>query len=677
MQLAKSPAAAAGDLDTALRELAKAAAASLQVERASLWLYDDARSRIECVELYQRGGDLHSRGLTLSAADYPAYFRALEEERAIVAHDAHADPRTREFSASYLTPLGIVAMLDAPVRLRGRMVGVVCHEHVGEPRRWTLEEQSFAASIADLAALALEARERRRTEERLREQAQILDYAYDAILVRDLEGHVLSWNHGAEELYGWKAAEATGQTVHGLLRTQFPKPRRQIEMMLLRTGRWEGELKSVRRDGRALVVASRWALLRNERGDAAAVLEIGRDITERKLREEALRESDERFRQLAENIDAVFYITQGMNDESPGKLVYVSPAYERVWGFPAEALYERPRAWLDAVHPEDRPRIDEALRHVSRGDFDQEFRILHPGGEVRWVRSRSFPVRDAAGNIYRNAGIAEDITARRNAEDALRQAKEEAEVANRAKDDFLAALSHELRTPLTPVLALVSGLQTEPGLPARTRKALATIRRNVELEARLIDDLLDLTRISRGKLELRREVIDLRQALDHALDICAPEAAAKGIRIDLTAGEHRVWADAPRLTQVFLNLLNNAVKFTPKGGEIRVAIRDEGERELCGRDRRQRHRHRARPAAARLPGLPAGGPAAFAALRRPGAGARHQPRDRRDARRHPERGERRPQPRRDLHPPPPGPCRGGRRRRGKPRSRQVHSQIGN
>ncbi|HEX6862435.1 MAG TPA: GAF domain-containing protein, partial [Thermoanaerobaculia bacterium] len=124
VRLAKSEAAATGDLDAALRELAEAAAETLQVERASVWFFDEARTRIDCVELYEKGPNRHSRGATLAASDFPSYFRGLEEERAIVAHDAHRDPTTREFSASYLTPLGIGAMLDAPIRVRGRMAGV-------------------------------------------------------------------------------------------------------------------------------------------------------------------------------------------------------------------------------------------------------------------------------------------------------------------------------------------------------------------------------------------------------------------------------------------------------------------------------------------------------------------------------------------------------------------------
>ena len=165
-----------------------------------------------------------------------------------------------------------------------------------------------------------------------------------------------------------------------------------------------------------------------------------------------------------------------------------------------------------------------------------------------------------------------DITARRRAELEVDRARQEAEAASRAKDHFLATLSHELRTPLTPVLAVVSALQDDARLPADVRSHLRMVRRNVELEARLIDDMLDLTRVARGKLELHREVADLKQVLDHALQTASGDLLDKKLRLVLDLGpeDHAVWADTPRLIQVFWNLFSNAVKFTPPGGTIAV-----------------------------------------------------------------------------------------------------------
>ena len=180
-----------------------------------------------------------------------------------------------------------------------------------------------------------------------------------------------------------------------------------------------------------------------------------------------------------------------------------------------------------------------------------------------------------SGRRYRQEDlpVAEEL-ARRAAEaaDNVRLYRE-AQQANAAKDQFLAALSHELRTPLTPVLAFVSDLTEDARLPADVRAKLVSVRRNVELEARLIDDLLDLTRITHGKLEIKPEITDLCAVVEHALDVCCGEEVAAGrlqVLRELAAIPHHVWGDASRLTQVFWNLFKNAVKFMPEGGEVRV-----------------------------------------------------------------------------------------------------------
>jgi PAS domain S-box-containing protein len=172
-----------------------------------------------------------------------------------------------------------------------------------------------------------------------------------------------------------------------------------------------------------------------------------------------------------------------------------------------------------------------------------------------------------------------DVTARKRVEDENKRAKEALEASGRAKDRFLATLSHELRTPLTPVLATLAYLEMTQHLPAaELQQELDSIRRNVELEAQLIDDLLDVTRIGSGKVELHREVLDIHAALRSALAVCQPEIDAKTLEVSLAlrAKEHRVWADPARIQQVFWNLIKNAVKFTPDSGRISVRSADVG-----------------------------------------------------------------------------------------------------
>jgi PAS domain S-box-containing protein len=232
------------------------------------------------------------------------------------------------------------------------------------------------------------------------------------------------------------------------------------------------------------------------------------------------------------------------------------------------------------ARPADLPELETVLREGLHGAGKREL-CFQTGTETMpvYVTTSALPLDD--GEEPAICLVVTDLTEQKHSERLVaneKLARSEAEAANQAKDHFLATLSHELRTPLTPVLAVLSGLQENPQIPADVRPQLAMMRRNVELEARLIDDMLDLTRIARGKLELRREVADLRQVVDHALQTARADLFDKGLRLslDLEEVDYSVWADTPRLTQVFWNLFSNAVKFTPPGGAITVrAWREE------------------------------------------------------------------------------------------------------
>lgn len=174
VELARSLALARGDFEASLRELTEATARALGVMRSSIWLYTPEKDGIRLLDLYEADSGKHSSDAVLHKKDYGPYFAALEGERTIAAHDARSDPRTSSLSPVYLAPLGISSMLDAPIRHGGRMVGVVCQEHIGPARRWTDAEQQFAGSIGDFLALALEARDRRKAEQELARRVEAL-----------------------------------------------------------------------------------------------------------------------------------------------------------------------------------------------------------------------------------------------------------------------------------------------------------------------------------------------------------------------------------------------------------------------------------------------------------------------------------------------------------------------
>ena len=263
---------------------------------------------------------------------------------------------------------------------------------------------------------------------------------------------------------------------------------------------------------------------------------------------------------------------------------------EQIFGYTADEIIGK--SILTLIPPDrqdEEPRIMERLQAGQRIDHYETVRLRKDGTRLD-VSVTISPVRDASGRIVGASKVARDITEQNRIRLELEAAKDAAEAANRAKDHFLSVLSHELRTPLTPVLAAVSFIVRNPSIGLEQfHDQIDMIRRNVETEARLVDDLLDLTRIARGKIQLHFEVVDAHATLRHAITMFQSEIDAKGLEVTLAlrAREHHVWADPARLQQVFFNLMSNAVKFTPENGmvtirstnadhRLQVEIRDTG-----------------------------------------------------------------------------------------------------
>lgn len=299
-----------------------------------------------------------------------------------------------------------------------------------------------------------------------------------------------------------------------------------------------------------------------------------RDITERKRAERVLRESEGRFRGTFENAAVAISHT-----DIHGHLLRHNQKFCEILGYTREELKDR--CFSDFTYPPDIASDADRYAQLWNGQihtYNVQKRYVHKDGHILWVEAHRAMQRDSSGRPSYSINIVQDITVRKQAEEALEDAKRtaeqarlSAEEASRAKDRFLATLSHELRTPITPVLAAVSLLQRNDMLDGRTRRDIEMIRRNIELEARLIDDLLDLTRIVRGKVELDKRQIDLTAVVHRAIDVCRSEIEARKLDLRVNMGEPlRVEADAARLQQVFWNLLKNAIKFTPQGGTVTV-----------------------------------------------------------------------------------------------------------
>ena len=258
-------------------------------------------------------------------------------------------------------------------------------------------------------------------------------------------------------------------------------------------------------------------------GEFLGLVGTSKDITERRLAEEALQASEEKFRQLAENIHEVFWMMNAAGTE----MLYVAPAYESIWGRTCQSLYEKPMDWLEAIHPDDRARAHEVFTKQLEGQqIDSEYRILTPEGTVKWIRDRAFPVRDAKGQPIRIAGIAEEITERKRYESELIQAREVADAANQAKSRFLANMSHEIRTPMNGVIGM-NQLLAETALTPEQQHYVDVAQDSGRTLLALIDDILDLSKIESGKIVLENAGFGLTDTVEDVVRLLSMQAARK------------------------------------------------------------------------------------------------------------------------------------------------------
>lgn len=276
----------------------------------------------------------------------------------------------------------------------------------------------------------------------------------------------------------------------------------------------------------------------------------------------------EPLQQLAATVDDVFWIYEPHS----GRFLYVSPSYERKWLRDAGALYADSRQWLRTVHADDQLLLKTSLDRMSLGEgYDLEYRTTLGSGAERWIAEKVLLVAEHATPWPRFAGVSHDVT-------RLKIEQLELQRSSRAQNEFLTLLSHELRNPLQPIRASATLLALQrPGRSDAEQRASAIVERQVNHIARLVDDLLDVSRISVGKLRLQLQAMQIDEAIDTAVAANQVVLDANRLRVQHTSPSGPVWVqgDAVRLTQVFSNLVHNAAKFSRAGGMIEIGVRSD------------------------------------------------------------------------------------------------------
>ena len=420
--------------------------------------------------------------------------------------------------------------------------------------------------------------ERRRDEDARVRLAAIVESSEDAIISKTLDGVIRTWNTGAERLFGYRAEEAVGRPITLIIPPERLDEEQQILARLARGERIEHfETVRMAKDGQRLDISLTVSPIRNAEGTIVGASKVARDVTGRKRAEEALRASEQRFRTLTAHAPVGIFLT-----DREGDCLLVNERWCEMAGLSPEEA--QGQGWMRALHPDDRERVSDEWYAAAKAGrpFAAEYRFQTPQGKVMWLQGNAVGLYDAAGDLSEYIGTLADVTERREALEALKE-------ADRRKDEFLALLAHELRNPLAP---LSNGLQVMR-LAAGDADALAKSRNIMERQlshmVRLVDDLLDVSRISRNKMELRRTRVLLADVVSSAVETARPalEGAGHELTVSLPPEPIHLDADLTRLAQVFGNLLHNSAKYTERGGavsltatreggQVSVAIRDNG-----------------------------------------------------------------------------------------------------
>ncbi len=428
------------------------------------------------------------------------------------------------------------------------------------------DQEVIQCNIRDITERTQAARSLAASEARYR---RLFETAQDAILIlEDDSGKIMDANPFVIDLLGYSLDELIGKELWeiGLFSDKDESQAAMEQLQEVGYIRYEDMPLETKQGKRVEVefVSNSYMV-----GDRKVIQCNIRDITDRKWAEEATRISAERFRFLAESMPLMIFTAR-----RNGEIDYVNRQLTEFTGLKSDEVCTAGR-WT-FIHPDEMEEHSHRWRHsIESGEpFQHECRIRRGDGVYRWHLTRASAMRDAEGSIVIWVGSSTDIDDRKSVEESLVRQYRESETLSRAKDEFLATSSHELRTPLTSILGW-SELLVTGDLDAETqREALDSIRQSARSQSRLIDDMLDVSRLLTGKLELNSEMVDVAATLHLAIRAIAPAAENKSIRLEKSFVQNasRVYGDATRLQQIFWNILSNAVKFTSPGGRIRISL---------------------------------------------------------------------------------------------------------
>ena len=602
------------DFDENLSNILKNVSQKTGINRISYWIYSD--EYIKCHKLYIGDENKFESGLILFKKDFPNYFEAIEKELQVIANNVYKSKETQEFCHDYFPTYNIKSMLDTPINLNGKLIGILCLESTNTIKEWDNEDINFAKSLTDVIAISIETQKRTDLEKRLSLKNDVLitinqitnkilksknDTEMIELIIDEI-GKVTQTermaffsndeiNKNIEQKYRWinnigltpinpELTFVTHENINEIIEilktnTPYQSLVKDLKKELTQDFFQKFESKSilflpicVKNNLYGFFAFDDTQKERIWSDQLLAILTtLSNNISsviERNINEAIINENEEKFSLLANNIPGTVHLSK--YDENWTK-IYLNDEVEKLTGYPKEDFLENRIFYLQIVHPEDVKLLINEAENLNKDikKIHLIYRIIHKDGHIVWVEEFGEPIVKN-DEIEFVVGIFTDITKRIQTEDAIK-AKEYAEAANKAKSEFLANMSHEIRTPLNGIIGFTDLLKNTK-LEAIQRNYMNTINESANSLMEIINDILDFSKIESGKLELDIKEYDLQVLLNHVIELFKYGTINKNLQLELNIDKSvpkYIWVDSIRLKQILINLLGNAFKFTEKG----------------------------------------------------------------------------------------------------------------